>query len=171
MVDLGTSTAAISVGGYTGSASVAVVEQWNGSSWTEVGDLNDERYNINGFGTSTAAIAAGGVDNLDKVESWDNSSWTEIAELNTDRGGGGSSGIQTDGMIYGGAPGSKADTETWNGSSWTEVANLATARRLVGSTDGTNSSTAAIFGGMVPPGTAATEEWTLSHAFKKVTTS
>ena len=73
MVDLGTSTAAISVGGYTGSASVAVVEQWDGSSWTEVGDLNDERYNINGFGTSTAAIAAGGVDNLDKVESWDNS--------------------------------------------------------------------------------------------------
>jgi hypothetical protein len=35
-------------------------ENWNGTSWTEVNDLNIARGNLAGVGTNTAALAFGG---------------------------------------------------------------------------------------------------------------
>ena len=40
---------------------VAITEQYDGTTWTEVGDLNIPRKLFVGIGTQTAAIAAGGV--------------------------------------------------------------------------------------------------------------
>ena len=37
------------------------VENYDGSSWTEITDVNGARYEASGFGTTTAAIAAGGL--------------------------------------------------------------------------------------------------------------
>ena len=82
----GTQTAAINAGGYRGSPSgnVALAETYDGSSWTEVGDLNtDKRFAANA-GTSTSALGAGGIGpsaNMDTVESWNGTSWTEVACL------------------------------------------------------------------------------------------
>ena len=36
-------------------------ESWNGSAWTEVNDLNTAKNAMGGFGTSTNAVAAGGI--------------------------------------------------------------------------------------------------------------
>jgi hypothetical protein len=36
------------------------MRSWNGTSWTEVNDLNTARYILGGAGTQTAALAFGG---------------------------------------------------------------------------------------------------------------
>ena len=46
-------------GGYTGSLS-ALVEQYNGTSWTEKSDLNTARQRMSTTGSVTAAITFGG---------------------------------------------------------------------------------------------------------------
>ncbi len=83
----GFQTAAIVAGGYT-TENVGIVESYNGSSWSEVGDLNTTR-NTQGHvgGRSTAALAAGGeiTGASDATESWNGTSWTEVAEYNTSR--------------------------------------------------------------------------------------
>ena len=74
-------------GGYSPPGIKAANESWNGSSWTEVGDLNDGRYIQGGGGTSTAAICCGGdtPGATANTETWDGSAWTEVADLNTAR--------------------------------------------------------------------------------------
>ena len=56
----GTTTASLSSGGLDATGQVAINESWNGSAWTEVGDLNTARRLLAGAGTSTASIVAGG---------------------------------------------------------------------------------------------------------------
>jgi hypothetical protein len=41
---------------------LALTEIWNGTSWTEVNDLNTARDELGGCGTTTAALAIGGVN-------------------------------------------------------------------------------------------------------------
>ena len=134
----GTLTSSIAFGGDTGSVS-ALTENYNGTSWTEVNDLNTARNGLAGFGTATAAIAADSRSPLagTAVESWDGSSWTEIAENNTGHSLARGFGVQTAGNIVGGAdnsPGSEVLNlnEYWNGSSWTELNDLNTARHSLG---------------------------------------
>ena len=38
----------------------AETESWNGTNWTETGDLNTARRSLAGAGTQTAALAFGG---------------------------------------------------------------------------------------------------------------
>ena len=114
-------------------------EIWNGSSWTEVSNLNEAPYyNMAGSGaSSTAALCyagQGGGVRKNNAESWDGSSWTEISGLNTGRSGAAGGGPQTAAMCFGGnrynPPPSvqyQSVSEIWNGSSWTEVADLNTA--------------------------------------------
>ena len=69
----------------------SIVEQWNGSSWTEVSDLNEGGNGFMGSGTSTSAVVADGYrpsgssPGVTKTEFWDGSSWTEIADTSTAR--------------------------------------------------------------------------------------
>jgi hypothetical protein len=175
----GTQTATIAFGGFTPSspfptAGTANVESWNGSSWTEVGDLNTARQ-VAGTGTQTAVIAATGADyigtpavytRLGNVELWNGTSWTETTEVNTIRSANGASGISTSAIIYGGfqvaAPGYATATEYWDGSTWTEVADLANARGELAGPSTCPSSTAIASGGSLPPSSAVsayTEEW------------
>ena len=56
----GTTTSALAFGGTTPSIT-AITESWNGTNWTEVGDLNVARKEIGGAGASnTSAIGFGG---------------------------------------------------------------------------------------------------------------
>ena len=157
----GGNTAVLAFGGLTGSPDGPTVnnEQWNGSAWTETGDLNTGRYAIGGFGTTTAAIAAGGgFPNKSEVESWDGSSWTEISDIATARRGLGSSGSSTDGLVFGGDnPSKNAQTESFDGTSFTEVNDLSTARAY-GATGGITSATEALFAGGQTL-TNITEDW------------
>ena len=155
----GIQTAAIVAGGYSG-AGVAVVEKYNGSTWTEVGDLNEARYAGATFGTSSSAIHTGGHPYTGKTESWDNSSWTEVGDLNTARREIGRAGASnTSGLVAGGyiATGYQGIVETWNGASWTEVGDLNTARSGL---SGTGVVTAALVAaGDTPPRTVNAEVW------------
>ena len=158
----GTNTASLL---YAGAAPplVAVTELWNGSSWTEVNDLNTARKLGSYFGaTNTAAIYATG--NSTAVESWNGTSWSEVAEINTNGVKRSGFGTQTSGLIAGGEqtpPGAVIDsTEVWNGSAWTEVNNLNTARQGAQSSSGTNSTVGLYFGGSDPGAlTGKTELW------------
>ena len=165
----GTTSLAGVVGGDTGvpgNSWVANTEIYNGSSWSEVADLNTAGYYMQGTaGTSTSSITAGRrtSGNTDNVESWNGSAWTEIAEINTARRGPQSaqpaSSVSAF-IIFGGYDGSNpvANTETWNGSSWTETTDMNTAKYAFGG-GGAGPSDAIACGGQGPPSGNATEIW------------
>ena len=103
----GTQTALIVTGGTTPSPSdqKALTETYNGSSFTEVGDLNTGRTDLACSGTTTAALAATGAAATGIgtfVESWNGSSWSETTENNTARAQLAGFGIQTAMVIAGG---------------------------------------------------------------------
>ena len=65
---------------------MTITEQWNGSSWTEVNDLNTARSDMGGFGIYTAGLGYGGAEppggRSAKTELWNGSSWSETGDLN-----------------------------------------------------------------------------------------
>ena len=159
----GIQTSALVFGGYS-TAKEDKAESYNGTNWTEVGDLNTERSLLAGCGASnTSALAFGGLlappEAVDETESWNGTSWTEVADLNTGRWVLAAAGISTSALAFGGQPGSgiTGDTESWNGSTWTEVANLNTDRSNHGGL-GANNTAVLCFGG-TDELTAATEKW------------
>jgi hypothetical protein len=88
MATSGTTTSALSSGGENGGYR-SIVEEFNGSAWTEVADLNTARGEGGGAGASAeAALVYGGASPPGThalTESWNGSSWTEVADLNTAR--------------------------------------------------------------------------------------
>ncbi len=169
---MGTSTAALYAGGK--HPAKTEVESWDGSSWTEIADINTARGYSAGIGIQTAALVVCGSEGgaNEEVEEWDGSSWTEIAAVNSDRKDFlGQAGTSSLGLIYGGhKPGTGVfnATEVWDATSWTEVANLSTARTAGGGSPAGTTSLALGAGGNSPGGDHAnTEEWT--HAIAAVT--
>jgi len=172
----GVQTSALVAGGVNGNASpenpgftrTGQTESWDGSSWTEVNDLNTARSDTGGAGTdNTSALCVAGKNPaanppaglLALTESWNGTSWTEVNDLNTASEQKTTVGTTTAALAFGGNPGpsNTAQTETWNGTSWTEVNDLNTARGFLG---GSGTNTAALaFGGNIPPATASTESW------------
>ena len=112
----GTQTAAIAS---AGNPNRAVVEQYNGSAWTEVADINTARSRAASCATSyTALVIAGGSPPVKgNTESFDGSSWSEVNDLNSARSAFVGAGTQTAGLVFGGDPGAVALTESWNGTS------------------------------------------------------
>ena len=162
--------------GYTGSATLALCvggrkppgatysdnnEQFNGSSWSELAEINNARDQMGGNGTTTSGLIAGGYDGAVRgyTESWNGSSWTETSDLNTVRYELGSAGATNTAAIrFSGQP-SKDETETWNGSSWTEVAEVNT---IMTAPAGAGTSTAALkISGENPsaPASVNVEQW------------
>lgn len=166
----GTQTAAIAYAGSTGPAYSVLAETYDGSSWTEVADLNTARYLGASIGqTQTATGFVGGYDPggvAEEVEFWNGTAWTEVADINTAREGWvGGAGTTSAGLVTnGGTPATGGETEIWNGTSWTEVADLNVGRQY-GSTAGETSTAAISVGGYgsgpLPPATrlTLTEIW------------
>ena len=156
----GTSTAGLF---YGGGPSTASNQSWDGTSWTELADMNTAKGNQARFGTQTAALTAGGGNpggRLSETETWNGTSWTETNNLTTARESFAGAGSTTAGMAYGGdTPGVTAKTETWDGTSWTEVGDLPTAIQA-GAGGGASSSASALSTGGNPGYTNATNEWT-----------
>tara|TARA_R110002012_G_scaffold154055_1_gene314301 strand:- start:69 stop:1037 length:969 start_codon:yes stop_codon:yes gene_type:complete len=153
----GIQTAALYFGGITVPPVTAVVESYNGTSWTEVNDLNTGR-TVTGAGTNTSALAFGGSPPITgKTESWNGTNWTEVNDLNTARWGSGGAGADnTACLAFGGeTPPTTAVTETWNGTNWTEVNDLNTARHLLAGC-GINTAALAIAG---HPARTINETW------------
>ena len=84
LVGIGPGTAALGFGGYSTTV-VANNESYNGTSWTELADLNTARGQLGGanHGSQTAGLAFGGETATARVgvtESWNGSAWTEVAD-------------------------------------------------------------------------------------------
>ena len=147
---VGIQTAALTIGGNTGSIS-ALVESYNGTSWTEAAaDLNTARSDMGTAGTSTAGLAFGGQEpgSTAVCETWNGSTWTEIGNLNKATVGQAGFGTNTAALSAGGSPYTPS-TMKWNGTSWTAVNNINTPRRFC---SGSGTSTAGIiWGGWTSP--------------------
>jgi len=84
----GSVTAAIAFGGESPSRT-ANTELWNGSSWTELNNLNTARSSSGGNGTSTLALCFAGANPSSPpyqtalCEFWNGTSWTEVNDLGT----------------------------------------------------------------------------------------
>ena len=156
-------------------------ESWDGSSWTELSDLNTSRYTggDGGAGPSDAICAGGQPDSPGRVcEFWDGTTWSEGADLNTVRIEGAASASASTSAIYGGGnnPGGTAlDTvEYYNGSSWSEIADLADGGN--GASHHIGSAHDTFFAGGISPSTpnsasTSTEHFTAPGAVATVTTS
>jgi hypothetical protein len=150
------------------SPSTVNVENYNGTSWTEVNNVTTGREFFSGGGTTAAGMvysgtAPSGPANTANVEDWNGSSWTEIADVNTARYGAGGTKTGTpvsQAMFCGNDGSNRGYTETWNGTSWTEVADANTSRRLCAGV-GSGNSDALVFGGDTNPSpyTVNTETW------------
>ena len=110
-------------------------ELYDGTSWTEVNDLNKGGTGLGGTGTSTSAIAFGredpfpptGVNPDNLTELWNGTNWTEVNNLNAVRARMGSAGADnTSALCISGLspPDGTANVEQWNGTNWTEVADF-----------------------------------------------
>ena len=168
---LGTSTAGQVMGGEVPVSTsptyvTDVTEQFDGSTWTEVADLNNERIAIVGAGTQAAGLAITGghadgtTDSSTYVESWNGSSWSNGTATNDQRKYAMGGGTQTSAIVTGGKvdPAVLDSAETWNGSSWTEITVINTGRYDSGR-GATSDSSAIIFGGDIPSYTGVTEVW------------
>jgi hypothetical protein len=175
----GSTTSALFFGGDEGPNTTALCEQFDGTNWTEVGNLTTARSYMVGAGTSNASVITfGGYPGpLDVTEEWNGSSWTEVADLNTarQRDMAACQGTTTASLCFGGdaSPDHLTVTEKWDGTSWTEVADLATG---VNDSGGAGVQSSAISAGGVnapsPVGVVGTEEWTDPvYTIKTVTVS
>jgi len=162
MATCGTQTAGFGAGGYQGAnhpesppSNTAKCEQYDGTSWTEVADLNTARSSMGHFGTQTASIACRG--NSNPTESWDGSSWTNLpASPIVFDGGNHGGGTQTAGVTYG--PRSGNYTEAWDGTTWASSIKYSTSR---GGNCAGDASSGLLCGGFTGSGNSnATEEFT-----------
>ena len=148
MASAGTQTACLCVSGSTLPAvgdRIANVESYDGSSWTEIANINTANEYLTGHGSATAAHKVGGFNSPPTAtETWDNSSWTEVGDINTGRGNFASAGTTAAGICFGGNP-YRDETETWNGTSWTEVGDLNTGGQALAAA-GTATAAMAIRG-------------------------
>mgnify|MGYP001168997668 CR=1 FL=1 len=157
----GTETASVFAGGFSPSApNMIKTELYDGSSFSETGDLSESKYAAINAGTTTAGLLAGGSPGRTSTEEFGGSSWTSGNATNTaleDRTG---LGTQTAAIGMGGAappgtPFATTETEFYDGTSWTIGASMNQSRRR-GSGGGTQTA-GLVYGGLVP-GPAATNK-------------
>jgi hypothetical protein len=142
-------------------------EKYDGTTWTTVpGTLNTARGYISGFGTSTAAVAAGGYTAPNNpqslVEEYNGSSWSEETNLPGSRKSAGNCGTLTAGLIMGGSTAQPYGANVvntafeYNGTSWTATPGNMPEAKGQGMSGGTQ--TAAYYcGGRTPPNSYTTK--------------
>jgi hypothetical protein len=139
--------------------------EYDGTNWSNANQLSrDGGDGINGFGIQTAALATGqstppgSPSATTTVENYDGTNWTSGTATPAGAAYGGSGGVQTAGIIFGGVsdgspgfPTKVTTTTSWDGSSWSAEPALATARQGTwGGPIGTSSATT-MMGGYTGP--------------------
>jgi hypothetical protein len=101
----GTQTTAVAFGGQPNSPNAT--EEYDGTSWTAGGNLNNGRYNLAGAGLQTAALAAGGsgAPTTNLTELYDGTSWASAANMITGNQEFSGAGTQTSGITFPGESG------------------------------------------------------------------
>jgi len=110
----------------------ANVENYNGTSWTEVADIPSALSDSGMIGVYTAGVLAGGEGSPGSTTEalhWNGSAWTEATNMpySVERASG--SGVQTAGLVTGGRDGSPklATTLEYDGTNWTAGGSLPAA--------------------------------------------
>ena len=128
MGQAGTETAGLIFGGESYSRPGNMTAEYDGSSWTITGNMNNLRRGTGCGGTQTAAFACGGYDGSNRTytENYNGSSWTNSGAMNTAMfcaNGRANLAPQTAGLVFGGSisPGdtTRTNTEEYDGSNWT----------------------------------------------------
>ena len=159
----GIQTAALMAGGVGPPDAVEkVVEEYNGSAWSEVGDLIVARRYTAVAGTTSAAVCAGGWNGSTRFtnsEEWNGTGWTEGNNLGTGRYGHGACGTQTAGLIGPGDDPALSDlTEEYDGTDWTAGGTTNTTRYEL-QICGTQTAAVGSGGSGVSPTVGHTEEY------------
>jgi len=148
-------TATLAFGGGSAPSYVSnETYEYNGTAWSEEGDMNTSSYAIGGAGTSTAALKTGRYDPVgpatNQAEEYDGSSWTNVNASTLSRSNNfGTGGPQTAAYSVGGrVPGLSAVMESYDGTNWTTRASMTTARETGGAALTAPSETAFACGGM-----------------------
>ena len=154
----GTSTSALSFGGFTSAVSAAT-EKWDGTNWSSVNSLNTARSGVGGTGTTADALSVGGNGSQTTTERWDGTNWTAKTGLNTGTSDSATAGSASDALTFGNVSGPTAHTERYSGGgdSWTNKSNMNTARGALGGTD--DAATALSIGGYTGSVSAVTERY------------
>ena len=150
-------SSAIIMGGSTpGAVYEDVVEQYNGTAWSEIAEFNTGRNGMGSLGTTTSALITAGTVALNTettaTEVWNGSSWTEVSELNT---AGremfvSCNGTTTAGLASPRAPGGGTLVESWDGSSWSEIAETSSNVSMRGASGNAPATSTMLFGGGYP---------------------
>jgi hypothetical protein len=96
-------------------------EYWNGSTWTELADLNTARNALGGSGIYPSSLVFAGPPTPTNTEAWNGTSWTEVNNLavggsfRTGAGGNASTPNAT-ALAIGATPPLSAATEEWTAS-------------------------------------------------------
>jgi len=112
----GTQTSALATGGRNppSFSNTTANESYDGTSWTEVGDLNSSKTSGGAAGAdNTAAVYFGGSPQVAQTETWNGTSWTEVADLNSAVRRCRGSGSSTSALMAGGNS-SKTATEEFS---------------------------------------------------------
>ena len=142
----GTQTAAFVSGGNGAGTSPAAgllttAEEYNGTSWSDGGDMPATKFSHGSLGTQTAGLAFSGqtgtnvntdVTSVNTTYEYDGSSWTAGGNYGIANNNMGGFGTQTAGVGVGGNYPASAATYEYDGSSWTAGNNIPSARRGMG---------------------------------------
>jgi len=166
------SSASWFAGGVDASRNSTTTQEWNGTGWSNGGNINVGREETTGFGLVDAAALAGGSTYppsalKNEVEEYNGSSWTAVTALPAKRKQAAGAGTQTAGLVSFGAVDPPSATGSINataleydGSSWTSGSSGSEARSQI---SGCGTQTAGIvFGGHTSPSTTypgKTEEY------------
>ena len=156
----GIQTSGLAIGGQT-TPTDNYTEKYDGTSWTETGDLNAGRGYEACFGTQTAAVCGGGAPvnpSGDLTEEFNGTGWTvgNIAPIKTYaqmRCGTQTAGLQGSGGFYPEAPFYGTESITYDGTNWAETGDINTGRVY---TAGGGIQTSAVLAGGDPPSYATT---------------
>ena len=171
----GTTTDAIVFGGVNPGAPIvyANTESFNGTSWTEVNNMNTPIYDMNAMGSSSSHVASNsgynGTANTNITEEWDGTNWTTAPTSSVIHRGGAGFGTATAGISAVGGSSPYTATEEYVSSidayspsvasAWASGGNLNTSRGGVAGSGVAENDILAFGGDTGPSRTGATEEY------------
>ena len=127
--------AGLGFGGRASSGGTArdLSEEYNGTTWSEGNNLNNETRGAVGAGTQTAGLRAGGYDGgpaeQDNTEEYDGTSWSNANDMPANMRLGAGCGTQTAGLAFGGLSSPLNDKAVeYDGTNWTVGGTMNTGR-------------------------------------------
>ena len=163
---IGTQTAGVAAGGFTGTARTNNTEEYNGLAWTTVNPMNNTLSSRGTAGTQTAGLASGGLPNPVAVansEEYNGTSWANGNAMNNARGYGFvSTGTQDAAMAAGGyhPPVTFVTAvEFYDGTCWTNQPGTIQPNYAGGSAGSQISAWYVGAGGVATPGNKLAYNW------------